>query len=88
MKIHTSRHGCKDIRSCSVLDSPSEWERVGKGRSGGRSIPEISRLLLAYEPDSLKLNGMKKETRLRIIIILALVAGYILVAIIRSGTAW
>lgn len=31
---------------------------------------------------------MKKETRLRIIIILALVAGYILVAIIRSGTAW
>lgn len=31
---------------------------------------------------------MSKETRLRIVIILALVAGYVVVAILRSGTAW
>jgi len=31
---------------------------------------------------------MSKETRIRILIILSLVAGYILVAVIRSGTAW
>ena len=44
--------------------------------------------LLASQRDSLKLIGMTKETRLRIIIILALVAGYVLVAVLRSGTAW
>ncbi len=31
---------------------------------------------------------MSKETRLRIIILAALIAGYILVAVLRSGTAW
>ncbi len=31
---------------------------------------------------------MTKETRLRIIIVLALVIGYIVVAVLRSGTAW
>jgi len=31
---------------------------------------------------------MTKETRLRIIIIAALVIGYIVVAVMRSGTAW
>ena len=31
---------------------------------------------------------MTKETRLRIGIVAALVIGYIVVAIIRSGTAW
>lgn len=31
---------------------------------------------------------MSKETRLRIVIILALVIGYVIVAILRSGTAW
>jgi len=31
---------------------------------------------------------MSKETRYRIFIILALVVGYIVVAVLRSGTAW
>jgi hypothetical protein len=31
---------------------------------------------------------MSKDTRLRIIIILALLAGYVVVAVLRSGTAW
>jgi hypothetical protein len=31
---------------------------------------------------------MTKETRLRIIIILSLVIGYVVVAVLRSGTAW
>ena len=31
---------------------------------------------------------MSKENRLRIIIILSLLIGYIVVAVIRSGTAW
>lgn len=31
---------------------------------------------------------MSKETRLRIIIVLALILGYIIVAVLRSGTAW
>lgn len=31
---------------------------------------------------------MSKETRLRIVIVLSLVIGYILVAVLRSGTAW
>jgi len=31
---------------------------------------------------------MTKETRLRIIIVLALAAGYVVVAVLRSGTAW
>jgi len=31
---------------------------------------------------------MSKDTRFRILIIVSLVAGYILVAILRSGTAW
>jgi hypothetical protein len=31
---------------------------------------------------------MKKETRMRILIVLALVVGYIIVAVLRSGTAW
>ena len=31
---------------------------------------------------------MKKETVLRITIIVALVAGYFVVAVLRSGTAW
>jgi hypothetical protein len=31
---------------------------------------------------------MSKETILRIAVVLALVAGYILVAVLRSGTAW
>jgi hypothetical protein len=31
---------------------------------------------------------MSKDTRLRIIIILALITGYIIVAVLRSGTAW
>jgi hypothetical protein len=31
---------------------------------------------------------MSKENRLRIIIILCLVIGYIVVAVLRSGTAW
>ena len=31
---------------------------------------------------------MSKETRLRVIILLALTIGYIVVAVIRSGTAW
>ena len=31
---------------------------------------------------------MSKDTRLRIIIILSLLVGYIIVAILRSGTAW
>ncbi len=31
---------------------------------------------------------MSKETRIRIIIILALLAGYVVVAVLRSGTAW
>jgi hypothetical protein len=44
--------------------------------------------LLASQREYLKLTGMTKETRLRIIIILALVAGYVLVAVLRSGTAW
>jgi hypothetical protein len=32
--------------------------------------------------------GMKKDLLLRIGIILALIAGFILVAVLRSGTAW
>ncbi len=31
---------------------------------------------------------MTKETRLRIIIVLALAIGYVVVAVLRSGTAW
>jgi len=31
---------------------------------------------------------MTKDTRLRIIILLALLFGYIVVAVLRSGTAW
>jgi len=31
---------------------------------------------------------MSKDTRIRIVIIVSLVAGYILVAVLRSGTAW
>jgi hypothetical protein len=31
---------------------------------------------------------MSKETRFRIIIIFSLLAGYLVVAVIRSGTAW
>lgn|GEM_PF-4974511 len=31
---------------------------------------------------------MKKETRYRILIILALLIGYVVVAVLRSGTAW
>jgi len=31
---------------------------------------------------------MKRETWMRILIVLALVAGYIVVAVLRSGTAW
>ena len=31
---------------------------------------------------------MSKDTRLRIIIILSLLVGYVVVAILRSGTAW
>jgi len=34
------------------------------------------------------LTAMSKETRYRILIILALVIGYIVVAVLRSGTAW
>jgi hypothetical protein len=33
-------------------------------------------------------NDMSKDTRLRIIIIAALVFGTIVVAVLRSGTAW
>lgn len=31
---------------------------------------------------------MSKETRLRIIIVLSLLIGYVIVAVLRSGTAW
>lgn len=31
---------------------------------------------------------MSKETRWRIIIILSLLVGYLIVAVLRSGTAW
>jgi hypothetical protein len=31
---------------------------------------------------------MSKDNRIRLLIILSLVAGYILVAVLRSGTAW
>ncbi len=31
---------------------------------------------------------MTKDTRMRLFILLALVIGYIVVAILRSGTAW
>ncbi len=31
---------------------------------------------------------MKRETLLRIVIVLALIAGYFVVAVLRSGTAW
>jgi hypothetical protein len=31
---------------------------------------------------------MSKETRLRILIAVALILGYVLVAVLRSGTAW
>ena len=31
---------------------------------------------------------MSKETRLRILIVLALAIGYVVVAVLRSGTAW
>jgi len=31
---------------------------------------------------------MSRDNRIRILIILSLVAGYILVAVLRSGTAW
>jgi len=33
-------------------------------------------------------TAMSKDTRIRIVIIASLVAGYILVAVLRSGTAW
>lgn len=35
-----------------------------------------------------KLPTMKKETRYRILILLALLIGYVVVAVLRSGTAW
>jgi hypothetical protein len=31
---------------------------------------------------------MSKDTRLRIIIVLALIIGFLVVAVLRSGTAW
>lgn len=42
----------------------------------------------ACREDFATLDIMKKETRTRIIIIAALVLGYVIVAILRSGTAW
>ncbi len=39
-------------------------------------------------PKCIKLSSMTRETRTRILIILALIAGYIIVAVLRSGTAW
>jgi hypothetical protein len=53
-----------------------------------RSWPAGCKEILAFHRDSLKLLPMKKETRMRILIILALVVGYIVVAVLRSGTAW
>jgi hypothetical protein len=32
--------------------------------------------------------AMSKDTRIRIVIILSLLVGYIIVAVLRSGTAW
>jgi len=43
---------------------------------------------LAFALKSPKLSFMTKETRLRVIIVLALAVGYVVVAILRSGTAW
>ena len=43
---------------------------------------------IAFQMNSCKLPTMKKETRYRIFIILALVIGYVVVAVLRSGTAW
>ena len=42
---------------------------------------EWLRFLRTFDP-------MKKETMLRIAILLALAAGYLVVAVLRSGTAW
>jgi len=48
----------------------------------------FERLSFAFYNESIKLSPMTKETRLRIIIVLALIVGYVVVAVIRSGTAW
>ena len=45
-------------------------------------------LSFAFYSESIKLSSMTKETRLRIIIVLALIVGYVVVAVFRSGTAW
>ena len=43
---------------------------------------------IAFQMNFCKLPTMKKETRYRILIILALLIGYVVVAVLRSGTAW
>lgn len=45
-------------------------------------------LLVAFNGDFPKLRDMTEETRLRIVISLALLIGYFIVAGLRPGTAW
>jgi len=62
---------------------PEALRKIRRSEEGCKRRP-----FLASEWDSPIFIGMTKETRLRIIIVLLLAAGYIVVAVLRSGTAW
>ena len=62
-----------------------EWRVV---REKIRSWAPGCKGILAFHRDFVNLRPMKRETWMRILIVLALVAGYIVVAVLRSGTAW
>ena len=53
-----------------------------------KDTQNVVRKQLASSRETVKLDDMSKETRLRVIIILALLVGYVVVAVLRSGTAW